>query len=193
MKAAHTLRDRIDQAVFNAIYARSLVYNTCWEDPAVDRLALDLCPDDTLLVITSAGCNVLDYALRGTPTHPRGGRQSAPDGAAGTQAGRHPPPGLRGLLRPVRRRGPCALPEVYHDALRPELSDFARGYWDERLHWFSRRQGSFYFQGLAGTVARAFRAYLNVRPRLAASVGALFEADSLDGSARASTTPGSNP
>ena len=60
-----TLRDRIDQKVFNAIYARSLVYNTCWEDPAVDRLALNLGPDDTLLVITSAGCNVLDYASVG--------------------------------------------------------------------------------------------------------------------------------
>ena len=27
--------------------------------------ALDLCPDDRVLAITSAGCNVLDYALRG--------------------------------------------------------------------------------------------------------------------------------
>ena len=60
-----TVRDRIDQSVFNAIYSRSLVYNTCWEDPAVDRQALALTPDDTMLVITSAGCNVLDYALAG--------------------------------------------------------------------------------------------------------------------------------
>jgi S-adenosylmethionine-diacylglycerol 3-amino-3-carboxypropyl transferase len=42
-----------------------LVYNCCWEDPAVDRRALDLRADDTMLVITSAGCNVLDYALTG--------------------------------------------------------------------------------------------------------------------------------
>ena len=48
-----TVRDRIDQSVFNAIYSRSLVYNTCWEDPAVDRQALALTPDDTMLVITS--------------------------------------------------------------------------------------------------------------------------------------------
>jgi S-adenosylmethionine-diacylglycerol 3-amino-3-carboxypropyl transferase len=31
----------------------------------VDRQALDLRSDDTMLVITSAGCNVLDYALPG--------------------------------------------------------------------------------------------------------------------------------
>jgi S-adenosylmethionine-diacylglycerol 3-amino-3-carboxypropyl transferase len=70
--------------------------------------------------------------------------------------------------------------ELYHDTLRQDLSAFAQGYWDDRLHWFSRQQGSFYFQGLAGTVARAFRTYLRVRPRLAAAVGALFEADSLE-------------
>ncbi|HYN76795.1 MAG TPA: BtaA family protein [Lamprocystis sp. (in: g-proteobacteria)] len=179
MKAAQTFRDRIDQAVFNAIYARSLVYNTCWEDPAVDRLALDLRSDDTLLVITSAGCNVLDYALAG----PR--RIHAVDAN----------PRQTALLE-LKLSGIRCLDfedffalfgsgvhtrfrEVYHDALRADLSDFAQRYWDERLHWFSRRQGSFYFRGLAGTVARAFRAYLNVRPRLAASVGALFEADSL--------------
>ena len=58
------LRDKIDQKLFDAIYSRSLVYNTCWEDPAVDRQALALGPDDTVLVITSAGCNALDYALQ---------------------------------------------------------------------------------------------------------------------------------
>ena len=60
-----TLADRFDQKVFDAIYSRALVYNTCWEDPAVDRQALELRHDDTQLVITSAGCNVLDYALTG--------------------------------------------------------------------------------------------------------------------------------
>ena len=57
--------DRMHHALFNAIYSRSLVYNTCWEDPAVDRIALRLNTDDTMLAITSAGCNVLDYALAG--------------------------------------------------------------------------------------------------------------------------------
>ena len=59
-----TLRDRFDQRLFNAIVSRSLVYNTCWEDPAIDRQALALGADDSVLVITSAGCNALDYALQ---------------------------------------------------------------------------------------------------------------------------------
>ena len=179
MKAALTLRDRIDHAVFNAIYSRSLVYNTCWEDPAVDRLALALKPDDTLLVITSAGCNVLDYALAG----PR--RIHAVDAnPRQTALLELKLAGIRHLAFEdffalfgdgVHQR----VRALYFEALRADLSPFAQGFWDERLHWFSPGHGSFYFQGLAGTVARAFRAYLRVRPRLAAGIDELLQADSI--------------
>ncbi|MBK1642652.1 S-adenosylmethionine--diacylglycerol 3-amino-3-carboxypropyl transferase [Chromatium okenii] len=180
MKATLTLRDRIDQVVFNAIYSRSLVYNTCWEDPAVDRLALELKPDDSLLVITSAGCNVLDYALaaprriHAVDANPRqtallelklsGIKQLAfDDFFALFGRGVHP-----------------QFRELYYDALRDELSPFAQQFWDSHLHWFHAQHGGLYFQGLAGVVARAFRAYLRVRPRLAAGVGDLFQAQALD-------------
>lgn len=180
MKTALTLRDRIDHTVFNAIYSRSLVYNTCWEDPAVDRVALALKPDDTLLVITSAGCNVLDYALAGprrihaVDANPRqtallelklaGIRNlSFDDFFALFGQGVHP-----------------GLPDLYPKALRPALSPFAQRFWDERLHWFAPKGRGLYFQGLAGKVARAFHAYLRVRPSLASSVAALFGAQSLD-------------
>jgi len=180
VKAALTLRDRIDHKVFNAIYSRSLVYNTCWEDPAVDRVALALKPEDTLVVIASAGCNVLDYALAG----PR--RIHAVDAnPRQTALLELKLAGIRCLcfkdFFPLFGVGAHdGFREIYHDALRPELSPFARRFWDERLDWFGPRNGSFYFQGLAGKVARAFHAYLKVRPRLAASVGELFGARTLD-------------
>ena len=44
-----SLMDRLDQKVFDGLYSRSLVYNTCWEDPAVDRQALQLGHDDSVL------------------------------------------------------------------------------------------------------------------------------------------------
>ena len=50
---------------FKLVHGHNLVYNTCWEDPRLDRQALKLTADDTILVITSAGCNALDYALAG--------------------------------------------------------------------------------------------------------------------------------
>ena len=50
--------------VFQFVHQHNLVYNTCWEDPRLDK-ALNLQPDNTVLVITSAGCNALDYTLAG--------------------------------------------------------------------------------------------------------------------------------
>ena len=34
--------DRLHQRLFDALYRRCLVYNACWEDPAVDRQILDI-------------------------------------------------------------------------------------------------------------------------------------------------------
>ena len=180
MKTALTLRDRIDHKVFAAIYSRSLVYNTCWEDPAVDRVALALRPEDTLLVITSAGCNVLDYALMGPQ------RIHAVDAnPRQTALLELKLAGIRNLdfedfFALFGRGVHPGFPGIYRQALRTELSPFARGFWDERLHWFDAKHGSFYFQGLAGKVARVFHTYLKVRPSLAASVSALFGAQSLE-------------
>lgn len=179
-KAMPTLVDRIDQQVFNAIYSRALVYNTCWEDPAVDRLALNLTPEDTLLVITSAGCNVLDYALTG----PR--RIHAVDANPRQNAL------LELKLAGIRRLDHAdffavfghgyhpQFRDLYRDVLRAELSPPALAFWDRRAVWFGNPNGSFYFHGLSGIVARFFHGYLKIRPRLAANVRELFESSTLD-------------
>ena len=179
LKRIPSLADRFDHALFNAIYSRALVYNTCWEDPAVDRQALALGDSDTLLAITSAGCNVLDYALL-APRHihavDANPRQNAllelkiaairhlafDDFFALFGEGHHP--GIR---------------DLYYSRLRADLSPFAQGWWDRRLHWFGTRGSSFYFHGLSGMVARAFRAYFRVRPRLGSAVRALLDAASV--------------
>lgn len=175
-----TVRDRIDESIFNAIYARSLVYNACWEDPAVDRQALALTPEDTMLVITSAGCNVLDYALTGV------GKIFAVD--ANPRQSALLELKIAGIRRLAYRDffqifGDGHHPEfnaIYHELLRPVLSVAARRCWDARTEWFSGRHGGFYFHGLSGLVARAFRAYLRLRPALRRAIDQLFEAPSLD-------------
>lgn len=179
-RTPQTFADRFDQTVFDTIYSRALVYNTCWEDPAVDRLALDVGTDDSMLVITSAGCNVLDYALTGprrihaVDANPRqnallelklaGIRQlDFEDFFAVFGRGFHPD-----------------FREVYLNSLREELSPFARTFWDKRIDWLSNPHRSLYYHGLSGFVARLFRAYLRVCPRLSESIAELFDARSLD-------------
>ena len=181
LKRTQTLADKIDQRVFDALTSRSLVYNTCWEDPAVDRRALALKPDDRVLVITSAGCNALDYALAGpakvhaVDANPRQSallelklaairRLEFEDFFLIFGAGRHP-----------------QFDWIYRDVLRDELSPFAQVWWDRHGHWFCEAdpRDSFYFHGLAGMVARGFRSYLNMRPELRKAVLNLLEAQSL--------------
>jgi S-adenosylmethionine-diacylglycerol 3-amino-3-carboxypropyl transferase len=175
-----TIRDRIDQRIFDSLYRRSLVYNTCWEDPAVDRLAMRLGPADRVMVITSAGCNALDYALQ-APT-----RIDAVDAN----------PRQNALLE-LKIAGIRALDfgtffslfgdgfnaearTIYRTRLRHLLSAPAQAFWDRHIGWFCSRQGSFYFHGLAGFVARGFRMYFRMRPQLAADITELLNAHSID-------------
>ena len=58
-----SLAEWFSKQFFSQVHSRNLVYNTCWEDPRCDRQALEIKPDHKLLVITSAGCNTLDYLL----------------------------------------------------------------------------------------------------------------------------------
>ncbi len=179
LKSSTTLIDRLDEAIFNAVCSRALVYNTCWEDPAVDRKALSITNNDTLLAITSAGCNVLDYALLG-PRHiyaiDANPRQNA---LLELKIA-----GIRGLefndFFAVFGRGFYPRFEwLYERSLRPQLSAFARRWWDPRVKWFSSPHGSFYFHGLSGLVARAFRTYSAMRPQLGLGISALFGARNL--------------
>jgi S-adenosylmethionine-diacylglycerol 3-amino-3-carboxypropyl transferase len=177
-----SLADRIDQKVFDAIYSRSLVYNTCWEDPAVDRRALDITPADTVLVITSAGCNALDYAL------------TSPARVHAVDANPRQSALLELKLAGIRRLafddffvlfgegGHPRFPDMYRDVLRADLSPFAQVYWDRRTHWLTRTSAdrSFYYYGLSGTMARIFRQLLVLRPRMRAGVEALLDARSVD-------------
>ena len=174
------LRDRLDQHIFNAIWSRNLVYNSCWEDPAVDRQALTLGPEDTVLVITSAGCNALDYALHA----PR--RIHCVD--ANPRQNALLELKIAGIRRLAHEDFFAIFGEGYHprfeclylERLREELSPFAREYWDRNSGWFTSRRGSFYFHGLSGLVARVARGWFLARPELHAATIDLLSAGNLD-------------
>jgi S-adenosylmethionine-diacylglycerol 3-amino-3-carboxypropyl transferase len=76
----------------------------------------------------------------------------------------------------------AAFGEIYLDRLRAELSPFAQEYWDSRQHWFMQTEArnTFYFHGLSGIVARAFRSFLALKPTLRDGIDVLLEARSLD-------------
>jgi S-adenosylmethionine-diacylglycerol 3-amino-3-carboxypropyl transferase len=146
---------------FAAFHRRTLVYVICWEDPAVDRLALDIGPDDEVMTITSGGCNALDLLL----AEPRA-VHAVDVNPLQTAMLELRVAAIRGLddASVMELLGGRATPrarEMYHDAVRARLSDDARVFWDDHLHWFTPggwREGLFY-RGSAGFAHKLLRDY----------------------------------
>ncbi len=172
--------DWMSRRIFNTVHRNNLVYNTCWEDPRLDREALEIGPSDAILVITSAGCNALDYALCG-PAHvyavDMNPRQNALLDLKRA--------GIRSLEFDdfFRMFGEGRLPgakRIYEQKLRALLPEWSRGFWDAKIKWFDHPTRSFYFRGTSGLFARLAKLYtdrvIKVRPHLEA----LLEAGSLD-------------
>jgi S-adenosylmethionine-diacylglycerol 3-amino-3-carboxypropyl transferase len=177
-----SLAERWSGAWFRFVHQRNLVYNTCWEDPRLDREALDLGPLDRVAMITSAGCNALDYALEG-PEHIHAIDVNFRQNAL-----------LELKLAGIRRLdferffamfGKGRLPgvrTVYESELRSDLAPPARSYWDRHIDFFSggRWRRSFYFRGTSGTFARLMNGYLDGIAGVRDQVEAILGATSID-------------
>ncbi len=63
--AASRLLRATEDLVFHHMHGGQLIYNTSWEDPRIDRQLMNLDGKSRVVMITSAGCNALDYLLDG--------------------------------------------------------------------------------------------------------------------------------
>ncbi len=176
------LASYLSKAVFKLCHSNHLVYNTCWEDPRLDRVALNLGPGDRLLVITSAGCNALDYALdepERVDTVDINPRQNA---LLELKLA-----GIRGLqfdqfFELFGRGRTDHWNDYYSGALREQLSPSARKYWDKHGKFFTGvgRRPSFYFRGSSGAFAWSMNAYINRIARIRPQVEKMLQATSVE-------------
>jgi S-adenosylmethionine-diacylglycerol 3-amino-3-carboxypropyl transferase len=167
---------------FGYVHGNNLVYNTCWEDPRLDRQALELSQGDRLMMITSAGCNALDYLLAGAghvhcvDLNPRQNALLELKLA-----------GIRRLefdefFRMFGLGRWAAAPAVYRDVLRAELSPVSGRYWDRHIDFFSGLdpRNSFYFRGTAGYFAWLMNGYIDRVSRLRPQVEAILAATEIN-------------
>lgn len=176
------IAERISRKSFQWVHQGNLVYNTCWEDPRLDREALKLGPDDEVMVITSAGCNALDYLL----DEPR--RVHAVDVNPKQNAL------LELKLAAIRNldfedffdlfgRGNSANWEhLYGQKLRCELSVLTRKYWDRHGDFFSSegKRPSFYFRGSSGLFAWMVNGYIDRVAKIREDINSLLSAQDID-------------
>lgn len=175
-KVSHKTQDLI----FKQIHGRRLIYNTCWEDPRLDREVLDLNADSKIVMITSAGCNALDYLLD-SPAEIHAIDMNYRQNAVFhlkmrlIEQGNHPD------LFEVFGQGYHPDYEALYQTVRQELPAFAQRFWDKKTHYFdgSKSRKSFYYYGAAGDVAWFVRQSLKVRKTIKQQIDSLLEADSL--------------
>jgi len=166
--------------VFRFVHENNLVYNTCWEDPRIDKQVLELTPEDNLLVITSAGCNALSYALTGlnhvyaVDMNPR---QNALLELKMS--------GIRNLdyasfFQLFGNGRLTGIKGIYHAKLRGDLSPWARQYWDRRVRkFFDGKRKSFYYCGTTGAFARLMNTIID-RTKMRVDVHDILNAKTLD-------------
>ena len=166
---------------FKRVHRGNLIYNTSWEDPRIDRQLLKLGSDSRVVMITSAGCNALDYLL----DSPR--EIHAVDVNRSQNA-------LLLLKKSLIERGSfddlfAMFGRGWHESARELIRamqdawpEAARKFWQRRASYFepSGFRPTFYFRGTAGAAAWLFHQTVHTRPRLKAGMLELFDAQSLD-------------
>jgi len=167
--------------LFAKIHGSTLIYNTCWEDPRIDRALLGLGPASRIAMITSAGCNALEYLLddvaeiHAVDMNPR---QNALLELKRALIDHGDPAQLWALFGEGASRDHRAI----YAAVRPALPQAAARYWDRKIGYFDPRgpRHSFYFHGGSGLAAWVLRALLGGGAARRRLVGELIEAPDLE-------------
>ena len=146
--------------IFRKIHNHRLIYNACWEDPRIDRELLQIDNESHIVMLTSAGCNALDYLL------------DKPARICAIDVNPRQNALLELKLKMIATESYAALFAMFgvgraedyrqiYARIRDSLSKYAQEFWDRKIEYFdpaSARQ-SFYFHGTSGNVAWFFKNY----------------------------------
>lgn len=162
---------------FNFLTSRYLIYNTCWEDPEIDRFLLDINSDSSIFTITSAADNVLAYLLDEPATidcvdlNPYQNallelkialfKLESPD-----------------YLQSLFLEGKSKDYQHIYKLVRPNLLELSVAYWDKKIKWFSPNDG-FYSKALTGKFALLLNTILKVKG-IKSQVDSLFKEPDLN-------------
>lgn len=168
-------------ALFKFVHGNNLIYNTCWEDPRIDRELMKLDESSTVVMITSAGCNALEYLLD----------QPAAVNAVDLNFRQNALLDLKTALilqgeheDLFRLFGHGADPDfkTIYARVRPRLKHEQQAWWDKRIRYFApnKKGKTFYFRGAAGQAAWMFRNFFfRMKRGVRDNVLELLNADSL--------------
>jgi S-adenosylmethionine-diacylglycerol 3-amino-3-carboxypropyl transferase len=167
--------------VFRHVHGSNLIYNAAWEDPRLDRQLMGIDASSRIVMITSAGCNALDYLL---------------DDPAEVHAidVNHRQNALLELKKAFIQRGIFddlfqmfgtgshpRFTDLYR-SVRAQLEPLAQAFWDKRISFFKPEslKRSFYYHGTSGIAAWLMgNTLFKLRPNIRNIALCLLEARSL--------------
>jgi S-adenosylmethionine-diacylglycerol 3-amino-3-carboxypropyl transferase len=181
-EAARKFLKATGDLVFHHVHGSQLIYNTCWEDPRIDRRLLQLDHDSRVVMITSAGCNALDYLL---------------DGPAEIHAVdvNYRQNALLELKLALLRRGKFmdffeffglgshGDHRAVFQSVAKDLPEFARKFWERHITFFNPGglKKSFYYHGTSGAAAWLLGGVLfKAKPNIKNFALCLLDAQSLE-------------
>lgn len=175
-KFIHSTHDLL----FKTVHNRWLIYNASWEDPRIDRKLLELDDSSKVVVLTSAGCNVLDYLLD-SPTEINAidvnPRQNA---LLNLKLALIKHSNFDDLFAMFGQGSHTEFREVY-SGVRQFLTDDDQQFWDKKIVYFDQnsRKKSFYYYGASGLLAWVISQYLSRNKELRDGLFSLFDAEDL--------------
>ncbi|MEM7126752.1 MAG: BtaA family protein [Chloroflexota bacterium] len=171
----------VNDYVFRKIHSNTLIYNACWEDPRIDRQLMALDSQSKVVVLTSAGCNTLDYLL------------DSPAEIHAVDVNPHQNALLELKLVALQEldhqsffelfgKGAHSDAENIINGLSSEMTSTTQRFWQKKHYYFEKpkNRGSFYYCGSSGKVAWFFRNYyLRVRRTLREGFSQLLAAQNM--------------
>ncbi|MBF0198622.1 MAG: DUF3419 family protein, partial [Planctomycetes bacterium] len=176
------VKAKFHDSIFKRVHRGQLIYNTCWEDPAVDRELLGINEESRIIVISSAGCNALEYLLD-DPAEVHGVDMNYRQNALlELKKAFYTGSDYESLFAFFGMGSSPTYKETYA-SIRHLLPFVHQEYWDDNIKYFKpgKLRRSFYYHGGAGTSAWVFRyLFLNSRPKIRRKLRELLTCQDLE-------------
>ncbi len=164
--------------LFKYFVKDQLIFNSSWEDPAIDRKLLDLDSTSDILTITSAGDNVLDYLLDSPNSITSVDLNPAQNALAEFKIATIKNTSYDTLFD-LFGYGQYNKIEPLLDNLKSQLSPTSYNFWKKRKHYFTSKL-PFYHYGTSGLIARGFYYHLKLNKKLRGKVNEMVNCSTLE-------------
>ncbi len=182
LSPARKARKATHDILFRHVHGSNLIYNCAWEDPRIDRELMQLDRDSTVVMITSAGCNVLDYLLDDPACIHSIDVNHRQNALLELKLALIARDNFDDLFEMFGIGSHLAYQEIYA-AVRSQLNPSSQGFWDKRIGFFNPRslKKSFYYHGTSGLAAWVMgNALFKLRPNIRNFADCLLDCRTLE-------------